>query len=194
METLKVIAGASATVLAALIAASITFLVAVFTKESKISEFRQAWIDSLRNDLAQFVGIWYFLANEFQLLKKPLDDDAIAELWKSIKPEIKQIEEMQTRIELRLNPTEHGDLIKKIHQLAKVDAFIGKPFATWKSAIDDLTAESQKVLKTEWSVVKMGEPTYRRVKTLSFYAILAAFGLFVWIAWPSFTGLFLAKS
>lgn len=188
METLKLLAGASATVLAALIAASITFLVAVFTKDSKISEFRQAWIDALRNDLAQFVGIWYYLANEFQQLKRPADDVAIDELWKAIKPEVKQIEELQTRIELRLNPKEHSDLIKNIHQLAKVDDFIGKPFATWKSAIDQFTAESQKVLKTEWGVVKRGEPTYRWIKRLSFCAILVAVMLFVWLAWASFSG------
>lgn len=189
METLKLLAGASATVLAALIAASITFLVAVFTKDSKISEFRQVWIDSLRNDLAQFVGVWYYLANEIKQLKKPIDDAVILELWKAVKPEIKQIEELQIRIELRLNPKEHADLIKHIHQLAKIENFVGEPFETWKSAIDEFTAESQKVLKTEWNVVKKGEPTYRWVKRISFYAVLAAIGVFIWILWPPYTGM-----
>lgn len=41
-------------VVAACIAASISFLTLVISKEQKISEFRQAWIDDLRSELAEF--------------------------------------------------------------------------------------------------------------------------------------------
>jgi hypothetical protein len=59
VDNFRDFAGPTATVLAALIAASITFLISVFTKEAKVSEFRQAWIESLRNDLAKFVGFGF---------------------------------------------------------------------------------------------------------------------------------------
>lgn len=181
METLRVLAGASATVLAALVAASITFLIAVFTKESKVSEFRQAWIDALRNDLAQFVGIWWYLVNEFEQVGRPADDLKLRKLWETIKPEMLKIEELQTRIELRLNPKEHVNLIGQLHKLVKVDKFLGQPFEKCKEAVDQLTEESQKVLKAEWAVVKRGEPTYRWIKRFSFYALVSAVGLLAWL-------------
>lgn|SRR6266446_644807 len=43
-------------VMAAIIAAGISFLVTVLAKEQKTSEFRQAWIDALRKDLSEFIA------------------------------------------------------------------------------------------------------------------------------------------
>src|SRR5450759_2566061 len=43
-----------ATIIAALIAAAFSFVNLTLTKEQKTSEFRQAWIDALRQDLATF--------------------------------------------------------------------------------------------------------------------------------------------
>ena len=43
-----------ATVVAALITALIAYINLTLSKEQKTSEFRQAWIDGLRNDLAAF--------------------------------------------------------------------------------------------------------------------------------------------
>ena len=185
METLKVLTGASATVLAALIAAAITFLVAVFTKESKVSEFRQTWIDSLRNDLAQFAGIWWYLLNEFEQAKGQPGELDSRKLWETVRPEILKIEELQTRIELRLNPTEHCELIRQIHALVNIQEFLGTPFVVSKAAIERFTTESQNVLKAEWRVVKKGEPTYRWIKRFSLLAVLLAISLLVWIAWNS---------
>ena len=46
---------AMATVTASLITAIISFVNLTLTKEQKISEFRQAWIDALREDLSIFL-------------------------------------------------------------------------------------------------------------------------------------------
>jgi hypothetical protein len=43
-------------VMAAIIAGGISFLVTVLSKDHKTSEFRQAWIDALRDDLSEFVA------------------------------------------------------------------------------------------------------------------------------------------
>lgn len=47
---------AVATVVASLIAAAVAFVNLTLTKELTTSEFRQAWIDALREDLAKFLG------------------------------------------------------------------------------------------------------------------------------------------
>ncbi len=41
---------------AAFIAGAVSFIVTVLSKEQKTSEFRQAWIDALREDLAIFAS------------------------------------------------------------------------------------------------------------------------------------------
>jgi hypothetical protein len=174
MDILKVLAGASATVLAALIAAAITFLVSVFTKESKTSEFRQGWIELLRNDLAQFVGTWWHLINEFDRAKRTPNLFDSPDFWLSLKPELLKVEELQTRIELRLNPKEHVELIAQIRRLGGAHDFVGTEFKEKKAAFDQLVAESQRVLKGEWRRVKEGEWTYRWVKRISFVALLLA--------------------
>jgi hypothetical protein len=48
--------GAIATTVAAIIAGTIAFLSTILAKEQKTSEFRQNWIDALREDIADFVG------------------------------------------------------------------------------------------------------------------------------------------
>ena len=47
---------AVATIAAALVAGLVSFIVTVLSKEQKTSEFRQAWIDALRSDIADFVA------------------------------------------------------------------------------------------------------------------------------------------
>lgn len=40
----------------ALIAVFVSFIGLIISKEQKISEFRQAWINTLRDDIAKFLG------------------------------------------------------------------------------------------------------------------------------------------
>jgi len=44
------------TIIAALIAGAVSLVAITLSKEQKISEFRQAWIDALRADLASFLS------------------------------------------------------------------------------------------------------------------------------------------
>jgi hypothetical protein len=110
-----------------------------------------------------------------------------AAFWLALKPEIILIEELQIRIELRLNPKEHLQLIELIHDLTQLQQFIGKPFNKRKSAIDALTTESQRVLKVEWQRVKRGEATYRWIKIVAIaFVVLALIALSIlWWAAPS---------
>jgi hypothetical protein len=51
-------------IVAAVIAGAVAFLASVFSKEQKTSEFRQAWIDSLRNDLSELISITLQIGDE----------------------------------------------------------------------------------------------------------------------------------
>jgi len=43
-------------IIAAIIGAVVTLASLIISKESKLSEFRQAWIDSLRQEIADFLS------------------------------------------------------------------------------------------------------------------------------------------
>ena len=182
METAKLLTGISATVLAAIIAAAVTFLTAVFTKESKVSEFRQQWIDALRDDISELISVLCYLAHEHELLSRSADRSHVQVVLDRIKPEMMAIQRIHARIELRLNPDEHEKLLDILGNFVKFPVFSAKTTDEQTASIREVINEAQKVLKTEWRVVKSGEPTYRWVKRLSFLALVAAvivFALFV---------------
>ncbi len=150
-------------VLAALIAASVAFLASVLSKESKTSEFRQAWIDHLRNDLADFVGVYTVLADMVQSVD---EGEGFNEWVKSVKSEMLQVESAKARIVLRLNPDEHNTLISRITALTSHQVIYGDE-GDRDRMLDVLVAESQAVLKLEWRRVKRGERVYQFTKWAS---------------------------
>jgi hypothetical protein len=58
-------------VIAAIITGAIAFLASVLSKEQKTSEFRQAWIDALRNDLAELTSLALVFSGKTARRKKP---------------------------------------------------------------------------------------------------------------------------
>lgn len=181
MENITPLVGAAATIIAAFIAGSITYLVAVFTKESKVSDFRQSWIDGLREDTAKFIGIWYYVAADIDLLND--QEVSSRDFWKSSKDEFIQMEIMQAKIELRLNSKEHADAIEQLRYLASGESIAGLSHPQRVEEIRSFSDKIQKILKSEWTRVKNGENTYRLIKNASRIVILAAafFVLFGWV-------------
>jgi hypothetical protein len=66
-----------ATISAALIAGYFSFVTLINSKEQKTSEFRQNWIDSLRNDIAEFTSSVYFIKFYYQQGAKNTDPEFI---------------------------------------------------------------------------------------------------------------------
>src|SRR5271167_3688723 len=54
--TIPTLTSAIATIAAALVAGGVAFLASVLSKEQKTSEFRQTWIDALREDISKLIG------------------------------------------------------------------------------------------------------------------------------------------
>lgn len=101
---------AIATVIAALIAGVFSFVNLTLSKEQKTSEFRQAWIDRLREDLAAFFAAARAFARASELVHQygsdykdkvslPVGEQKIGELRH-------EAAETYYRIKLRLNPDE----------------------------------------------------------------------------------------
>ncbi|HGT9115374.1 hypothetical protein [Escherichia coli] len=151
-----------ASVVAAIIAAAAAGVGLVITKENKTSEFRQAWIDGLREELAEL------MENFLQLRTTPPEK----------LPEVAgKIYFLSAKVKLRLSSknltNEESQLLKIIEDyILKMDR---------SSNITDVVRQyfeySSSVLKTEWERVKRGEKKYRVAITVS-YSILGFLGLY----------------
>jgi hypothetical protein len=159
---------------AAVVAGGISFIVTMLAKEQKTSEFRQAWIDGLRDDLSDFISTVDTLCSYLRL--KGSRGHSPAELLAFLEersPDIHRMGVSYNRILLRLNPREHKRLGTLLKELLAVMSSSEK--ALDEKHVDQVTqavvGEAQSILKAEWRRVKRGEPVFRTTK----YACLALF-------------------
>lgn len=182
---------AVATLVAALIAGAIAFVNLTLTKELKTSEFRQSWIDGLREDLAKFLGAARAFARAVEVVhtfgpdykdKVPLliSDEKIGELRY-------QAAEMLSKIRLRLNPDEpeHEELLRLLVKAVTIQngtLASGGSVADTIEAIEAANEYARPVLKKEWKRVKEGELPFRVARNwVAPLIIFASVGLLVFI-------------
>ena len=178
---------ATATFVASLLAGVFALVNLTLSKEQKVSEFRQAWIDHLREDLSRFFALLHYLggaantasilgSEEMQLKlpdvvkQRPILD---AEAW-----------ELLMRIKLRLNTTEaaHIELLRLLVEARHRASAIGRdvsPVIELERMIKDASDFARPVLKSEWEVVKKGEPVFRYIRIFGLPAILLIAAIFI---------------
>lgn len=163
---------AIATVVAALIAGLLSFVNLTLHKEQKTSEFRQAWIDGLREDLAAFFaaarafarasGLVHAGPEQREKAVHPISDQKLGDLRH-------EAAETYYRIKLRLNPDE----LEHIELVRLLDAAIAAQNKMLSAKSDDVETlkaveravdYSRPVLKNEWRRVKQGELPFRIVR------------------------------
>lgn len=171
------------TILAALIAATVTLVGLIISKENKTSEFRQNWIDALRADLSELIGSFEAVVQTYRAAERDLEerggDLTRTAMMNMVREEILLAETVYVRVLLRLNPIEHKSLVVCIEDLRKsvVDNTPDEDLA--HSLEQKLIAESQRVLKKEWGVVKAGEKTFKLTKLVVGAATLILVFIFV---------------
>jgi hypothetical protein len=164
---------ALATIAAALITAALSFVNLTLTKELKTSEFRQAWIDALREDLALFLSAGRAFARSAEMAQiyaaeymektlLPISKEKISELRHSAA-------ETFYRIKLRLNPDEpeHKELLRLIEAaVSQQNKMLTEHTNNTETlaALDRASDYAQPVLKKEWERVKRGELPFRLVR------------------------------
>ncbi|MBC3438961.1 hypothetical protein HU735_26435 [Pseudomonas sp. BW16M2] len=194
MEQIKDFIPIIGPVVAALIAALITFVVTVLSKENKTSEFRQAWIESLRNDVSELLGELNVLEGVFEVtidfdLEAKEGQGQINEFWKQHQKEYAKIDSLCNRIVLRLNPNEHAGLIAKVREL---ENSMGQGQKVSSQLCEVLVHDFSVVFKKEWSRVKDGEAVFRRMKFAAVVVLvtggIALVGLIAVVAYKFFGG------
>lgn len=161
--------------LAAFIAGIVSLIGLVVAKENKTSEFRQAWIDELRDEIALLIAHANAIHGSTQAgwLSK-------ADAWKDVRNDFVGINEAAGKIRLRLNTEELPSrvVLGTIEELEKLLAPSEEsPDHRGLNLLEKrLVKEANVILKSEWERVKVGEWGYRIFKYASLVIVLMSIG------------------
>ena len=171
-------------VIAAFITGLISLVNMLIAKDQKISEIRQAWIDSVRTEVAAFIAS----ATAIPVMGRIIDSkqsydksrpDAWSDMTHYAKETLPEFIKGYNRIVLLLNPSTHKKLIDYVDALKTATEMYKRSVHTEIEArSSDVLCETQRVLEDEWLTVQRGEPMYRATKRL----IVALLGLLLTIS------------
>ncbi|SFX26687.1 hypothetical protein SAMN03159316_1343 [Pseudomonas sp. NFR02] len=179
-------------IVAALLAGFFSYVNLVSAKENKVSEFRLAWTDGLREEVASFTAAIQVLAKHEETFM-----DLRQYKWPDVSEydlEVKWIEksellfsqciENMSKIHLRLNP----DHIKKPNGLESKlmdalrlsrDCFNDGDYAGALDGCGAIRNTAAPLLKQTWETVKLGEPGYRKIRKYALLTVAGGFYLLV---------------
>jgi len=160
-------------IVAATIGALITLVGLIVSKESKVSEFRQAWIDALRDELSSYLTNLSAVEDAQALTFKDPN-----ERFTTLQPYYGSLNEAYYKIAFRLNPEEDLSIALKacmvslsteVHHLRRDDGLVERLKVEYINTTNEL-------LKAEWKIVKKGEMVFRITKylTATFLGLLIA--------------------
>lgn len=150
---------------AALIAGMISLLGLIISKEQKTSEFRQAWIDSLRSEITQYLTNLNAIADALTVSYENQADKVNA-----LSPLYSKLNESYFAITLRVNQDEDRSkaLLACMVRFAKLTQNDSDMVAAKIRPVEiDFLNASKGLLKYEWNRVKNGEFTFKVTKILS---------------------------
>ena len=150
-----------ATIIATMIAAAAAITAAWISRSIKISEFRQAWIDGLRNDVSKYVGVAEKWFRKWEEINPLLSEKKQKREREELFPIANDARVILQRIKLRFNPednsykTEDDEFLQSLDDLinpGKVTA--GNEWSSWQELADEAVEKARKILKREWEVTK----------------------------------------
>lgn len=162
-------------ILAASIAAILSWGNLVNAKEQKVSEFRQQWINALRQSISEYIAALTYISilyrhNSAKDLTAQKDS---FEMALTIQEAYARVHESYNDIKLRINPNEANRDGKKLN-----DEFLealensrtlhnSNDFRGIQAACDVVRDAAIPLLKYEWTRVRGGEPAYKVAKRIS---------------------------
>lgn len=154
-------------VAAALIAGLVSLLGLIVSKEQKVSEFHQAWIDALRVEIAALIAH----ANAIHGVASA-NFPSGPEAYNAVKSDLFGINQAAAKIRLRLSLSETEDVAVLEQIKALEELFKHGPPRDWEpiNAVENkLVAVAHDPIEKKWRQVQDGEPVYRsaRITALS---------------------------
>jgi hypothetical protein len=158
-------------IVAAIIGAMISLAGLIVAKESKVSEFRQAWIDSLRGELSSFASNLNALSDA-----NVIEFDDEKERFETLKDHTSALNEAYYSVALRLNVDEAASVSVR-SAMVNLAGAVHNPASFVKENFDKDQVEfirvSNALLKDEWKRVKAGEKVYRDTRRVAVATILS---------------------
>ena len=167
---------------AALIAGAIAYAGFVSTKESKVSEFRQNWINSLRDEISKYISC---VDSLIELLRKDNDGLMITRekfMQKKLNHSLLYTEFLKARISILLRINDKEKEPENFERNEKFLKLIESIYSNFESGNFDgvykdiklLTSASRNILKHEWNRARDGEKKFQEAKAVSEWAMGAA--------------------
>ena len=148
-------------VLVAIFGLIAAFAAAWISHSAKISEFRQAWIDGLRKDIAAYVGLaerWFRKWDEINLF--PSEEKGRRER-EELFPIANEARVVLGRIRMRINPEPNPNSQQDAELLQSLDDLLNpgqvdpsSPLSSWQRLADIALNNARRTLKREWEVAK----------------------------------------
>lgn len=188
MSSLVPLFGALATAVAAFLAAVIALVNMLNSKDQKTTEFRQAWINGLRGHITDFAAQARLIAAAVQTAKRydPNVFTRDSKAYESYSSNRELISTAYYAIRLHFKPGD-PDLRKLEGPMNKILSLLSKPssleFSKITPALDELTDESRRILKKEWTRVKAGENTYRFTRYAALLIVITSLTGAVFLGW-----------
>jgi len=159
-------------IIAATIAAMISLIGLIISKEQKTSDFRQAWIDALRDDLGTYLTQVRCICDGAAVKYKTIESKV-----ETLTPLYAALNKATFSITLRVNPDEpHAQSV--LLAMSEIGKVISNPASLTPKNIQDheeeLLVAAKKLLKDEWRRVKRGEPAFVIAKLTAVGLIIAA--------------------
>ncbi|RYF31948.1 MAG: hypothetical protein EOO38_31340, partial [Cytophagaceae bacterium] len=163
-------------VIAALIGAMISLVSLIVAKEGKVSEFRQAWIDELRRDLAQFLANLNAMEDAGRVR---FENDK--ERFEKTRDSVSKLNEAYFAVTLRLNPEEGPSQNVKASMVRLAQMVTDTARDESKFTIEKIgfIGHANALLKAEWVRVRDGERTYNRTRRAAFWTVIVLITLTV---------------
>lgn len=169
------------TVFAAFVAGVFSYFNLVNGKEQKVSEFRQAWIDSFRSELSTLVSSVVFITFYYSSTRERKAQD----IEDSYKDYVASCAALITRLNAKDPdiPTNHVNsvFLETLNELR--DRFNEGKYSEVNILSKHLVEQSKPLLKAEWVRVKKGEKGYRKNKNIALGLCFVALIATVSFAW-----------
>jgi hypothetical protein len=152
---------AIATVIAALIGGLIAFLSAVLSKESKTSEFRYTWLNSVLDDIAKFSSVVESISATASSIQETEGNEKVNAFLRASEPEVREALDAYYRARIRLYPKEHERVLSALGRLRALFLTGSAPDPSLVSPlVQEIVQEGHNALKDEWGKVKRGETIF----------------------------------
>lgn len=143
--------------MAVLITALVALLVAVMTRALKISEFRQAWINGLRDEISEYTS----KADEWIEMYLDFNSETDQKVKAETEPKLNRIKydafRVRRKIEMRFKPEDlkANALLSSLYNLLDPAKLSGSSrYGSWRCQADDAILQARHLLKEEWETTK----------------------------------------